>query len=196
MSGIFAYCQNFFQCCHARLRLVSLPNHRASPFLLPKLPFCVIFEFANDLQIEFARIFHVFVRTEAKVEYKTQTRQLIMDFIAKNPDRIFKASDIARQLPSISLSTIYRNLSRLEKSNIVQIVGAEENKELQYRYTGPGRCESKMHLVCKDCGKFFHLEGPALRLLMHSVARLNGFQLDNQQSVLVGHCAACSRPGR
>lgn len=196
MPGIFI-AKTFFPCCHARL-------DRASPFLLPKLLFCVIFEFANDLQIEFTRKFNVkhnladsfCTAQEAKVEYKTQTRQLIMDFIAKNPDRIFKASDIARQLPSISLSTIYRNLSRLEKSNIVQIVGAEENKELQYRYTGPGRCESKMHLVCKDCGKFFHLEGPALRLLMHSVARLNGFQLDNQQSVLVGHCAACSRPGR
>ena len=135
-------------------------------------------------------------RTEANVEYKTQTRQLILDLIAKNPDRIFRASDIARQLPSVSPSTIYRNLSRLEKSSVVQIVGAEENKELQYRYTGPGRCETKMHLVCKDCGKFFHLEGPALRILMHSVARLNGFQLDNQQSVLVGHCATCSKRSR
>ena len=171
---------------------------------MPIFKIFVIFKFANDSQIEFTRKFNMkhnladsfSTAQEAKVEYKTQTRQLIMDFIAKNPDRIFKASDIARQLSSISLSTIYRNLSRLEKSNIVQIVGAEENKELQYRYTGPGRCESKMHLVCKDCGKFFHLEGPALRLLMHSVARLNGFQLDNQQSVLVGHCAACSRPGR
>jgi Fe2+/Zn2+ uptake regulation proteins len=130
------------------------------------------------------------------VEYKTQTRQMIMDLIAKNPDRIFKASDVARKLPNISLSTIYRNLSRLEKSSIVQIVGAEENNELQYRYTGPGRCESKMHLVCKDCGKFFHLEGPALRLLQHSIARLNGFVLDQQQSVLLGHCATCSRLGK
>ncbi len=133
---------------------------------------------------------------EAKVEYKTQTRQMIMDLIAKNPDRIFRASEIARALPNISPSTIYRNLSRLEKSNIVQIVGAEVNNELQYRYTGPGRCESKMHLVCKDCGKFFHLEGPALRLLKHSISRLNGFILDQQQSVLLGHCAACSRQAR
>jgi Fe2+ or Zn2+ uptake regulation protein len=31
---------------------------------------------------------------------------------------------------------------------------------------------------------------------MHSVARLNGFQLDNQQSVLVGHCATCSKRSR
>ena len=127
------------------------------------------------------------------MEYKTQTRQMITDLIAKNPDKFFKASDIARQLPSISPSTIYRNLSRLEKSQIVQIVGAEENNELQYRYTGPGRCEDKMHLVCKDCGKFFHLEGPALRILMHSIARLNGFTLDNQQSVLLGQCAACNK---
>jgi len=121
---------------------------------------------------------------------------MIMDLIAGNPDRIFTVSDIVRKLPSISPSTIYRNLSRLEKSNTVQIVGAEENNELQYRYTGPGRCESKMHLVCKNCGKFFHLEGPALKLLMHSISRLNGFKLDQQQSVLLGHCAACSKRGR
>ena len=115
-----------------------------------------------------------------------------MDFMVKNPDRIFKASDIAQDLPSVSLSTIYRNLSRLEKAGIVQIVGAEENKELQYRYTGPGRCQAKMHMVCKICGKFFHLDGPALKMLQLSVQRVSGFELDQQQSVLLGRCAGCS----
>ena len=127
-----------------------------------------------------------------KLEYKTKTRQVIMDFMVKNPDRIFKASDIAQDLPSVSLSTIYRNLARLEKSGIVQIVGAEENKELQYRYTGPSKCQAKMHLVCKECGKFFHLEGPALKMLQLSVQRVSGFELDQQQSVLLGRCAGCS----
>ena len=126
------------------------------------------------------------------MEYKTQTRQMIMDFMAENPDRIFKASEIAQSLPAVSLSTIYRNLSRLEKAGAVQIVGAEANNELQYRYTGPGRCESKMHLVCKDCGKFFHLDGPALKMLLLSVQRVSGFELDQQQSVLLGRCAGCS----
>ena len=116
-----------------------------------------------------------------------------MDFMVKNPDRIFKASDIAQDLPNVSLSTIYRNLSRLEKAGIVQIVGAEENKELQYRYTGPSKCQAKMHLVCKICGKFFHLEGPALKMLQLSVMRIKGFELDQQQSVLLGRCAGCSR---
>ena len=118
---------------------------------------------------------------------------MILDYIAKNPDCIFKASEIAQSLPEVSLSTIYRNLARLEEA---EIVGAEKNNELQYRYTGPGRCASKMHLVCKDCGKFFHLEGPALRLLQHSIERLNGFVLDQQQSVLLGHCAVCSKRSR
>lgn len=126
------------------------------------------------------------------MEYKTQTRQQILDCMVENPDRIFKASELAQSLPSISLSTIYRNLSRLEKAGVVQIVGAEDNKELQYRYTGPGRCQAKMHLVCKDCGKFFHLDGPALKLLQLSVQRVNGFELDQQQSVLLGRCAGCS----
>ena len=95
-------------------------------------------------------------------------------------------------MPSVSLSTIYRNLSRLEKAGLVQIVGAEENKELQYRYTGPSKCQAKMHLVCKECGKFFHLEGPALKMLQLSVQRVSGFELDQQQSVLLGRCAGCS----
>ena len=63
-----------------------------------------------------------------------------MDCMAENPDRIFKASEIAKNLPEISLSTIYRNIARLEKAGVVQIVGADDNNELQYRYTGPGRC--------------------------------------------------------
>ena len=138
------------------------------------------------------------VRTEERrnVEYKTQTRQQILDCMIENPDRIFKASELAQNLPSVSLSTIYRNLSRLEKAGVVQIVGAEENKELQYRYTGPGRCQAKMHLVCKDCGKFFHLDGPALKMLQISVQRVSGFELDQQQSVLLGRCAGCSRTTR
>ncbi len=132
------------------------------------------------------------------MEYKTQTRQMILDCMIENPDRIFKASELAQSLPTISLSTIYRNLSRLEKAGVVQIVGAEENKELQYRYTGPGRCQAKMHLVCKECGKFFHLDGPALKMLQLSVMRVNGFELDQQQSVLLGRCAGCAhrRPRR
>ena len=131
------------------------------------------------------------------MEYKTQSKQQILDFMVGNPDRIFKASEIAQSLPEISLSTVYRNLSRLEKAGLIQIVGAAENNELQYRYTGPGRCEAKMHLVCKDCGKFFHLDGPALKMLQLSVQRVSGFELDQQQSVLLGRCAGCAgRPRR
>lgn len=154
-----------------------------------------IWAFAN-LQIanhsQFYYICESFAILALKMEYKTQTRQMIMDYMAENPDRIFKASEIAKSLPEVSLSTIYRNLSRMEKAGIVQIVGADDNNELRYRYTGPGQCEEKMHLVCKECGKFFHLEGPALKVLQLSVQR-SGFELDQQQSVLLGRCSGCSR---
>ena len=127
------------------------------------------------------------------MEYKTQARQRILDCMAENPDRIFRASELAQSLPEVSLSTVYRNLSRLEKAGVVQIVGAEANNELQYRYTGPGRCEAKMHLVCKKCGKFFHLDGTALKMLQLSLQRIKGFELDQQQSVFLGRCSGCSR---
>ena len=55
----------------------------------------------------------------AKAEYKTQTRQMILDYMVENPDRIFKASEIAESLPQVSLSTIYRNLSRLQEAGML-----------------------------------------------------------------------------
>lgn len=161
--------------------------------------FCeILLYFANDSQIHpvqdasRALLTAKICEKRGKMEYKTQTRQKITDYMAENPDRIFKASEIAKSLPEISLSTIYRNLSRMEKAGVVQIVGADDNNELRYRYTGPGQCEEKMHLVCKECGKFFHLEGPALKVLQLSVQR-SGFELDQQQSVLLGRCSGCSR---
>ena len=154
-----------------------------------------IWAFANSQIANHSQFYYIcesFAILALKMEYKTQTRQMIMDYMAENPDRIFKASELAQSLSEVSLSTIYRNLSRLEKAGMIQIVGAAENNELQYRYTGPGRCEEKMHLVCKECGKFFHLEGPALKVLQLSVQR-SGFELDQQQSVLLGRCSGCSR---
>lgn len=154
-----------------------------------------IWAFANPQIANHSQFYYIcesFAILALEMEYKTQTRQMIMDYMAENPDRIFKASEIAKSLPEVSLSTIYRNLSRMEKAGIVQIVGADDNNELRYRYTGPGQCEEKMHLVCKECGKFFHLEGPALKVLQLSVQR-SGFELDQQQSVLLGRCSGCSR---
>lgn len=128
----------------------------------------------------------------ANTEYTTRTRRLIMDFMSQNSDRIFKASEIAQSLPSVSLSTVYRNLARLEKSGALQIVGADTNNELRYRFVGARNCKSKLHLICKCCGKFFHIDGPLLNLLMNSVLHTSGFVVDKQDSILLGRCANCN----
>lgn len=136
---------------------------------------------------------HLEKQTKGFMEYKTQTRQQIMEFMEKNPDRIFKASEIAQSLPNISLSTIYRNLSRLENSGMLQVVGAESNNELRYRYIGCSCCQAKIHLICKKCGKLSHLDGPTLKVLMNAVEKLSGFVVDRQESVLQGCCQSCCR---
>ena len=88
---------------------------------------------------------------ETTVEYKTQTRQMIMDFMADNPDRIFKASEIAKSLSEVSLSTIYRNLSRLEKAGMIQIVGAAETGPAAVRAARP-MCRMLWPPEGKCCG--------------------------------------------
>ena len=59
-----------------------------------------IFQFENRLQFKMA-----------KAEYKTQTRQMILDYMVENPDRIFKASEIAESLRRLVYSVYIKEKS-------------------------------------------------------------------------------------
>jgi Fur family ferric uptake transcriptional regulator len=79
----------------------------------------------------------------------------------------------------------------MEKNGYIQSFGTDENKEICYRYIGPGDCQNKIHLICRKCGKFFHLEGDALQKIKKSILKECDFYVNQQESCLFGYCSRC-----
>ena len=102
--------------------------------------------------------------------------------------------EILDQAPGLAQSSVYRNLSVLEKAGVVQrIVTTDEwaRYELAEELT-----EHHHHLICESCGRVEDFTVSAA--LEHSiddalsaVAATAGFALDHHRLDLVGRCRAC-----
>jgi Fe2+ or Zn2+ uptake regulation protein len=95
--------------------------------------------------------------------------------------------EVRKDLPSISLATVYRNLNVLADNG--DIVRLEINKE--FHFDGDTSCHE--HMVCRNCGSiidFFDTDfsGSALKKPCP-----NGFEPDCVRIIYYGTCKKCRR---
>ena len=114
-----------------------------------------------------------------------------MTYLHDHADETLSAGQIARELPEISVSAVYRNLSALEKDGAVQKVAKAGTREVFFRYKKAEECRAHLHLSCKKCGRTFHMDEAETEALVEAVARLDGFTIDRGDTVLYGLCNGC-----
>ncbi|KMM56733.1 Fur family transcriptional regulator [Bacillus glycinifermentans] len=96
------------------------------------------------------------------------------------------AEDIHRELPFMSLPTIYGNLKLFVKIGIV--------KELPY---GDGKSKYELfkphhyHVVCHSCGKIVDLEYPPLKEVENAAAQLTNYKINRHHLGIYGICTTC-----
>ena len=90
------------------------------------------------------------------------------------------------KLPTISLDTVYRTLTTLEKHDLVVKVETEES---QARFEG--RMEEHHHAICKKCGEItdFYWEFPEDARLPDEI--LNWGRIAKKSLTLHGLCEQC-----
>ena len=81
--------------------------------------------------------------------YMTQPRKRLLTYLHGHADETLSAGQIAQDLPEISVSAVYRNLSALEKDGAVQKVAKAGSREVFYRYKKAEECRAHLHLSCK-----------------------------------------------
>ena len=123
--------------------------------------------------------------------YMTQPRKRLLSYLHGHADETLSAGQIAQDLPEISVSAVYRNLSALEKDGAVQKVAKAGSREVFYRYKKAEECRAHLHLSCKKCGKTFHMDEAETEALVETVAKLDGFAIDRGETVLYGLCESC-----
>ena len=96
--------------------------------------------------------------------------------------------EIAKEHPTISRGTVYRNLQRLCE------MGEIRRREIP---GGADRCDHRgddhYHVRCIKCGRVFDVDMEYLPDLENSIRDAHGFQFTGHDIVFRGVCPACGR---
>lgn len=93
-----------------------------------------------------------------------------------------------KQMPSISLGTVYRNLNLLVELGMVRKVESAGSTSIRY----DGRNDEHCHLVCSSCGKIMDIDVNMFTALDDKLKSETGFTVAEHGIILKGTCSACS----
>lgn len=129
--------------------------------------------------------------SETKSQRSTEQRHLLQE-ILRQADRHLDADEIyqmaRRRSPSISLSTVYRNL------RVFKNLGLVEQHQLSNRYFYEIATRGRHHhLVCLGCGRVFEFNCPSTEHLKSRISKEEGFKVTETDVRLTGYCPDCQR---
>ncbi|OIP30687.1 MAG: transcriptional repressor [Candidatus Aenigmarchaeota archaeon CG_4_9_14_3_um_filter_37_18] len=117
----------------------------------------------------------------------TNQRIKILDYLRttkKHPSAEMVFSEVKKQLPAITLATVYRNLNLLaEKGDILRL---EVNGE--YRFDADTKLHQ--HCVCKKCGKVMDLFENRIKIPLNKI-KIKDFEPESASVEIFGICKKC-----
>ena len=121
----------------------------------------------------------------------TVQRQIILDALRKlnthpNIDEIY--ADIHKEHPSISKTTVYRNLRKLADNGVIRQVLLPDGLE---RYDN--RTSQHYHFRCKNCGCILDIDIDYLDGINNTVQGKYGIQVDEHDVIFSGVCRQCKK---
>jgi len=119
----------------------------------------------------------------------TEQRELIQEILRHANEHLDadKIYELARQRsPSISLSTVYRNLQLFKETGLVE----EHQFGSRRCYEAAPRAKHH-HLVCLGCGRVFEFKCPSTEKLKSRIGKEEGFRVTDAEVRLTGYCPEC-----
>ena len=125
------------------------------------------------------------------MQRNTVQRQIVLDTLMKlktHPtiDDIY--IEIQKKHPSISKTTVYRNLRLLAENGIIRQVSLPDGLE---RYDAVAA--QHYHFRCNKCGCIFDVDIDCPANINSEVQRKYGFQVDDHHIVFTGICPKCKK---
>ena len=95
---------------------------------------------------------------------------------------------VKREIPHISLGTVYRNLRLLkEEGDIVELELAGTLSRFD------GNTQPHYHFRCEQCGRIFDVDEPVDKAIDKKVAQNTGFKITHHRLEFRGVCHDCQR---
>ncbi len=119
----------------------------------------------------------------------TNQRRKILDTVKKSashPTAYEVYEEVRKNLPRISLGTVYRNLETLSEKGMIEKIEMSAN---QRHYDG--RTDVHYHIRCLNCGRIDDIPLQALTALEETAARESGYFVAGHALEFVGTCPRC-----
>ena len=105
---------------------------------------------------------------------------------SSHPSADWVYEQVRREIPNVSLATIYRNLRLLRDTGCIQQVDLSgEHGHFD------GKTSAHYHLRCEKCGRILDLDEPVRRSIENRVARKTGFTVTGHKLEVTGLCPEC-----
>jgi len=125
---------------------------------------------------------------EQKRRYSRQ-RECILNALRqtkRHPSASVIYDEVRKEIPNISLGTVYRNLAELSTSGEILKIDAGDGTE---RYDG---CANPhYHMICKNCHCVSDIEINYSNALDREVEKLCGAKIDFHSVLFCGTCEKC-----
>lgn len=121
----------------------------------------------------------------------TVQRKIILETLKRlnnHPTTEELYAEIQKGYPTISKTTVYRNLRLLTQSGLVRRVSVPDGPE---RYEG--QPEPHYHFKCSICGGVFDVDIPVISDIDARVAQKYGFDVSGHDIMFHGVCNKCKQ---
>lgn len=122
----------------------------------------------------------------------TVQRRLLLELIRQAGGHL-DADELYRRArehePSISLSTVYRNL-KLFKS--LKLIDERHFTDEHHHYEAKAATEHH-HLVCLGCSEVIEFQSPLTERMKQQIGKETGFNITDAEVHLMGYCTRCQQ---
>jgi Fe2+/Zn2+ uptake regulation proteins len=121
---------------------------------------------------------------------RATSQRVVMHRLVRDRARHLSAeellSEASKQLPGVSLPTVYATLELFEQLGVVRRVNGGGGTLLW-----DTRADAHHHMICRRCGRIEDLETPLDLERARRAAARSGFEPDRAEVVVTGLCADC-----
>lgn len=110
----------------------------------------------------------------------SKKRQAILD-VLKSQMTHLSASEVHARVPTVDLTTVYRNLERLTKEKVIKKLQLGAN-EARFEY----QTKHHHHAVCTECERVLHFTAPDEKI--KKLLGVQDFEIDELEVTVRGIC--------
>lgn len=124
-----------------------------------------------------------------RVKKYSRKREAILEKIrgtTSHPSAVWLYEELRKEIPDLSLGTVYRNLSEFSDEGLIISVGVVNGQE---RFDG--NISEHSHFICLDCGEVIDVNAELDPSFNETVGKINGLEVLFRQLTFYGRCNKC-----